>query len=175
MGGGLAPIFDGVESGQRAPVLEVPHSPERHNKEQCRDGRAATAGAVLTCADLLRHHSKKPRQHQGRNQHRKYQRLNDEDDVPGIPLAREGIERADAVVIGEVQQNVGEPGDAGKQIQPSPAARGRRGQFVSPAAALPEASTSQTEANHQPGDDGDSKKRVGDAAMLMNPQAEPLT
>jgi len=46
-------------------------------------------------------------------QENEHDRLEDEDDVPGVPLFGERPEGAHAVVIGEVEQDVAEAGEAG--------------------------------------------------------------
>src|SRR6266702_2130781 len=121
---------------------------------------------MLTGADLLAYESEKPGQNEGSEQGSEDQGFDDEDDVPGVPLAQERIEGADAVVVGEIEQDVGESGDAGEQVEPSPAALGHRLRRVLPAAALPERVEKPDECDGDGGDEWNAKESVGDAAML---------
>jgi hypothetical protein len=54
-GRGFAVVLDGIERGQRTPVMEIANSPQSHDEEQCCNGRAASATAALPDADLLAH------------------------------------------------------------------------------------------------------------------------
>src|SRR5215472_10212791 len=49
--------------------------------------------------------------------------LNDENDVPGVPLPPKRPKRSHAIVVGEVEQDVTQTGDIGKEEQQSPARR----------------------------------------------------
>ena len=88
--------------------------------------------------------------------------LEDENDVPGIPLLGKRPERAHAVIVGEVEQNVAETGEAGIEKEQSPARR-KVGIFYLASAQTP---NQIDEAEHHRGVDRNSKKRVRESTMM---------
>ena len=107
-------------------------------------------------------------------------RLSDEDKTSRIPARIEREERAHAVVVGPVEQDVRRGRDKAGEVQPSPAdharlepagrgAPGSRfivGKFSQPPLLIP--AMEQPDAAHDDrGHDRDGNERVGDAAMML--------
>ncbi len=63
--------------------------------------------------DFLVNQREERRNDQSEEQEAEQDGLEDENDVPGVPPFGKRPERAHAVIVGEVEQNVAEPGEAG--------------------------------------------------------------
>src|SRR6202030_1110172 len=92
----------------------------------------------------------------------KHDRLEDENDVPGIPALGEWPERPHAIVVGEVEQNVANAGEAGGEEEQSPTRR-QVGIFQLATAQTP---NQIDEANHHGCVERKAEKRMREAAMM---------
>src|SRR5271169_5408699 len=102
-----SPVGDDGEQGE-----------SRGKSSMWRGARALAAGA-----DLFVDQRKKCGENQTQRENDQEDGLDDEDDVPGIPTLGEGPEGTHSVVVGEVEENVAETGQAGVGEEQSPARR----------------------------------------------------
>src|SRR5580704_12090769 len=98
-------------------MLEVTQSPEEDDGNQGTRGGGAAAWAFLAGADFFVDEREERRDDQAENQEREHDRLEDENDIPRIPLLGERPERANAVVVGEIEQDVAEASEASVKEQ----------------------------------------------------------
>ena len=83
-------------------------------------------------------------------------------DIPGVPFLGKWPEGADAIVVGEVEEDVAEAGQAGVEEEESPARR-EIGIFYFAAAKTPD---EIDEADYRCGVEWNSKEGVREAAMM---------
>ena len=102
------------------------------------------------------------RQNQRRHQNGVQRRLNDKNNVPGIPFLPKRPERPHSVVIGVIQQNMAQARDVGKHEKHSPAWR----QVWNVCASSPYSPDEIHEACDQRRDEDQTQKRVGESAMV---------
>ncbi len=91
-----------------------------------RDGGGHSPGRVFVFAagaDFLIDQGKEQWDGEAEKQHHEQDRLDDVDDIPGDPAFGERPERADAIAVCIVEENVAEAGEAGIQKKQSPARR----------------------------------------------------
>ena len=117
-------------------------------------------------ADFLIDQGKQQWNGEAEKQHDEQDRLDDVDDIPGDPALGERPEGADSIGGRVVQQNVAEAGEAGIQKKQSPA---RRKIGIARFAAA-EAPDPVDKRDHGGGDERYSKKRVGKAAVMIQPE-----
>ena len=95
-----------------------------------------------------------------------HDRLEDEDDVPGVPVGIPGREGPHAVVVGEVEQDVAERGEEREAPEENPARRDG-GLFSADMMEAP-----AEERDHE-GDHGRADERVGESAMVLEADQRP--
>ena len=144
-------------------MLEVAHAPHQNDSRPKRlRPPKRPRGPRCAHADLLVDEGEQRGRDQAGQQQHPHHRLPDEDDVPGVPLLRERPERAHAVVVGEIEQNVAEPGKPGIEEKQSPA----RGQIWIFCLALAQPPNQINEADHHGGIEQYPEERVGESAMV---------
>src|SRR5580700_670277 len=116
-------ISAGGEGTDRAAMLEVAQAPEQHHAGQREGGCDAAFWSACPRADFLVNQLEERRDNQTEEQEPEHDGLEDEDDIPGVPLLGKWPERANAVIVGEVEQNVAEPRQAGVEEKQSPVRR----------------------------------------------------
>src|SRR5258708_8692005 len=126
-----------------------------------RGARAFAAGA-----DLFVDQRKQCRENQAECENDEQDGLDDENYVPGNPTLGKRPEGAHSVIIGEVEENVAEAGEAGVGEEQSPARR-KIGITGFAAAQSPE---EIDESNDHGRDQRDAQERMSEAAMMV--QAE---
>src|SRR6266567_4456999 len=136
-------------------MLVIPNRVQSCHTNQGQRGRGASARKRLVAGEKQ---GRDQTSHQEDIQHW----LDDEDDVPGIPVPREWPERVDPIVVGEIKQNVAEAGNVSKQKQQSPARWKIRN--VGLASAQPPDQVYETGDERR--DQNQSEKRVGEAAVM---------
>ena len=83
-------------------------------------------GPAAAHADFLVDQAEQRRHRQPRDQQDPDHRIDDEDDVPGVPAIIERLEQANAVSGGVVEQQMTERRQHGAEIEIAPAHRQRR-------------------------------------------------
>ena len=104
-------------------MFVVANDPQKNDGDESESGSGAAARAALARADFSVDQREERRDEQSEQEAGKHNGLEDENNVPGIPLLGKGPERSDAVVIGEVEQDMAKAGEAGKKEEQSPARR----------------------------------------------------
>src|SRR5258708_25562030 len=105
-------------------MLVVAKSPVCEDGEQCENrGQPSSWHAFAAVADLFVDQRKQCGENQAQRENEPQDGLDNENDVPGNPAFGERPERAYSIVVGEVEENVAEPRQAGGGEQQSPARR----------------------------------------------------
>src|SRR6266446_3558548 len=145
-------------------MLVVAKSPVCEDGEQCENrGQPSSWHALAASADLFVDQRKQCRENQAESENDEQDGLDDENDVPGNPALGERPERAYSIVVGEVEENVAEPGQAGVGEQQSPA-RGKIGIAGFAAAQSPE---EIDESNDYGGHQRDAQERMCESAVMV--------
>ncbi len=142
-----------------AAVLVVAEAPQQGNEDQGGDGPAASARPALARADLLVDQPEQRGHHQAGDQGQGHERLDDEDDVPGVPGVVEGREGADTVVVGEVEEDVQHAAQTGIQEEQPPAG-GERGRLAAQPVEGVDDAQGEGRIQREP------EQGVGEAAMV---------
>src|SRR5581483_4568719 len=100
-----------AEELERMRVLGIAHCIEDTDKNERGDGPAASPKFWAFGSDFAVGKAQEPGHGERRQKRGKEQRLKDEDDVPRIPARVERKKWAQAIVIGEVEQQMAQIGD----------------------------------------------------------------
>src|SRR6266478_5344425 len=148
-------------------MLVVAKSPVCEDGEQCENrGQPSSWHALAASADLFVDQRKQCRENQAESENDEQDGLDDEDDVPGDPALGKWPEGAHSVVIGEVEENVAEAGEAGVDEEQSPARRKIGIAGLASAQAPDEIDESNDHGGHQ----RDAQERMCESAVMV--QAE---
>ena len=104
-------------------MLVIPNPPQAHNSNQRADCAPAPAKLFFVCSDLAADETEYGGYYETQKQRQEHDWFHNEEYVPRVPMPVERHERAHAVVVGEVQQNMAECGDNPKKEQQSPTRR----------------------------------------------------
>src|ERR1017187_3960495 len=157
-----AVVGAGFEGADGAAVFIVAQAPQENDAGEREYGRNSSAGTAAAGADFPVDETEEQWEDQSQNQKGEHDWFDNEDDVPRIPLLGKGPKRAYAVVVGEVEQDVTQSGEAGVEEEQAPA-RGQLGVFDFAAAEAP---WQVDEGDYDEGVERDSQKRVGESAMV---------
>ena len=146
-------------------MLVVAKSPDTKDGEES-EGGSETAGrsvAVAARADFLIDEREERRNDEAEEECDEQSGLEDGDDVPGDPTLGKGPERANAVAVCVVEEDVAEAGETGIGVEQAPTRR-EIGIASFAAAHAPE---QVHESDDRGGDDGDSEEGMREAAMVI--------
>ena len=118
-----AVVGAGFESVDGAAVLVVAQGPQERDGDEGEGGGDAAAWTPSAGANFVVDQREEGRHDQSEQEAGEHDGLEDEDDVPGVPLFGEGPEGADAIVVGKIEEDVAESGEAGIEEKQSPARR----------------------------------------------------
>ena len=157
-----AVVGAGFERVDGAAVLKIPERPKKHDADQGEGSSDTAARTSLAGTDFSVYQREEGRRNQSEQQAGEHDRLEDEHDVPGVPLFGEWPKRTDAVVVGEIEQDVAETGEAGVEEKQSPAWR-KLWIFQFAPSPTPE---QVYKTNDHSSVEWNPEERVGEAAMM---------
>ena len=144
-------------------MLVIPQSPHQNHTDQRRDGRHTSARTAAARPELFVDERKHRRSETTEDEQPQHEWLNNEYDVPRIPFLRKWPEWPNSVVVGEIEENVTEPGKAGIEKEHAPTRRQFR--IVRLSAAQPPHQINKTNYNH--GNNRNSQERMREPAMML--------
>src|SRR5262249_42241909 len=113
---------------------------------------------------------KEARQDEAQHEHGENHWLEDENDVPGIPLFRKRPEGANAIIVCEVKQDMAQPCQVGKQEQEAPA----WGEIWVPRSAATQSPHCVYKTRDQRFHEHKAENRVGESAMMFKSEDRPV-
>lgn len=152
----------GVKRIDGAAMFVVANGPQQNDSDQGECGGDAASRATLPRADFFIDQPEERRHDQSKQEAGEHDGIEDEHDVPGVPLLGKRPERPDAVVVGEVEKDVAQTGETGEKEENSPARR-EIWIFQLAAAQTPQETD---EAHNHDGIDRNSEKGMREATMM---------
>src|SRR5271169_5437773 len=143
-------------------MLIVTKAPQQDHSEKGESGGDPAFRSTAACPDFLVNEREKQRNNQSQEQEDEHYRLEDENNVPGVPFLGKWPERTDAVIVGEVEQDVADAGKACVEVKQSPARREIRVFELAPAQTPDQIN----EADHDGSVEWNSEEGMGEAAMV---------
>src|SRR5216683_6454832 len=105
-------------------MLEIASEDHQHQEDQRRDGTSTSAKRWFGASHFIRNQPEDSGHSQCQEKRDQHDRVNDVNNVPGIPLQTKRRERPDTIVIGEILEQMYQAAEHRVDVEELPVRRG---------------------------------------------------